>query len=65
MISRIVLASLVLVTVLAVGAAPASPVAGAEARSCYLDPDDPVPGIQCGIFPVVQCVQNRLKQCQV
>lgn len=32
------------------------------AASCYLDPDDPVPGVQCGVGSTVGCVLSAIKK---
>lgn len=37
-------------------------IAPPAAAMCYLDPDDPVPGVQCGTNSVVSCALAAVKK---
>lgn len=32
--------------------------APSAAATCYLDPDDPVPGVMCGVYSTASCVRG-------
>ena len=51
----LLVASLLVLTGLAAVAPPASAM-------CYLDPDDPVPGVACGVDSTARCAMAVVKQ---